>query len=271
MRRFRDGRRWRVVLLRRDRRRAGSVFGRGCRRRERREGQVRPLVHCRRRRQLQIRWWCGGHGLRRSEPIDLVSHGRRRRRSGRRRAGRRRGRRGDIRERGVEPIEIRVERNRRCFRRRRHAGRGRGNRGRRPLFLRRRRGRRRPPCQELLHATDHELRLERFCQHAIAAGFRRARLVHRFERAGQQHHRNVRQPRRLLDESRDLVAVAPGHPDVGEHDVRRRRLEALNRLLAIADRGHLDVLVGERQLDDALNRHAVVGQKEGVWHLGPIG
>jgi len=107
--------------------------------------------------------------------------------------------------------------------------------------------------------------------HSRSSGFGRARLVHRFERTGQQQHRNVRQPRRLLDESRDFVAVASGHPDVGEHDVRRRRLEALNRLFAVADRGHLNVLVGERQLDDALNRHAVVGQKEGVWHLGPIG
>jgi hypothetical protein len=118
------------------------------------------------------------------------------------------------------------------------------------------------PGEELLHATDHELRLERFCQHAIAAGFGRACLVDRLERAGQQHHRNVRQPRRLLDELRHFIAVTARHPDVGEHDVGRRRLQTLNRLLAVADRGHLDVLVGERQLDDALNRDAVVGQEE---------
>ena len=31
------------------------------------------------------------------------------------------------------------------------------------------------------------------------------------------------------------------------------------------------ILVGKRQLDDALNRHAVVGEEEGVRHLGYIG
>ena len=48
-------------------------------------------------------------------------------------------------------------------------------------------------------------------------------------------------------------------------------LEARDRLIAVADGDDLDVLVGERQLDDALNRDAVVGQEQGLRHLGYIG
>ena len=36
------------------------------------------------------------------------------------------------------------------------------------------------------------------------------------------------------------------------------------------DRDHLDVLAGERQLDDALDRDAVVGKQELVRHGPPL-
>ena len=49
------------------------------------------------------------------------------------------------------------------------------------------------------------------------------------------------------------------------------RVDARDRLVAVADRDDVDVLVGERQLDDALNRDAVVGEEEGMRHLGLIG
>jgi hypothetical protein len=65
---------------------------------------------------------------------------------------------------------------------------------------------------------------------------------------------------------RDLVAVLAGHADVGEHDVGRRRLEPLDRLIAVADRDDGHVLVGKGQLDHALNRDAVVGKEKGVRH-----
>ena len=42
-------------------------------------------------------------------------------------------------------------------------------------------------------------------------------------------------PRIVLDEGRDLVAVALGHADVGEHDVRAIADDPLDRLLAVAD------------------------------------
>ena len=48
-------------------------------------------------------------------------------------------------------------------------------------------------------------------------------------------------------------------------------LERGNRLAAIAHGHHPDVFVGKRQLDDALNRHAVVGKQECMRHLGDIG
>ena len=47
------------------------------------------------------------------------------------------------------------------------------------------------------------------------------RLIHRLERACQQQDRNVRQPRRLLDVLRHLVAGLAGHADVHQHDIRR--------------------------------------------------
>ena len=47
-------------------------------------------------------------------------------------------------------------------------------------------------------------------------------------------------------------------------------LDPLDGLLPVADGDHLDVLVGERQLDNTLNRDAVVGEQEFVWHPNPL-
>ena len=49
--------------------------------------------------------------------------------------------------------------------------------------------------EQILHAADHHLRLERLHEHAVAADRARARLVHRLEGAGQQQHRDVRELR----------------------------------------------------------------------------
>ena len=73
--------------------------------------------------------------------------------------------------------------------------------------------------QQILHAADDDLRLERLDQDAVAADRTRAGFVDRLERAGQEHHGNVRQRRVALDERGDLVAVPFRHPDVGEDDV----------------------------------------------------
>ena len=81
----------------------------------------------------------------------------------------------------------------------------------------------------------------------------------------------MREVRRAFDVLRNFVSVLARHADVGEHDVGRRAVEALNGLIAIADGDDLDVLVSKRQLDDALNRHAVVGKKKGMRHVSNIG
>ena len=81
----------------------------------------------------------------------------------------------------------------------------------------------------------------------------------------------MRQPRRTLDVRSDLVAVFSGHADVGQDDVGRLGIQARNRLVAVADCDHLDVFVGECQLDDALNSDAVVSEQESMGHLECIG
>ena len=79
------------------------------------------------------------------------------------------------------------------------------------------------------------------------------------------------QPRRVLHIRRDFIAILAGHSDVDQHDVGRFRVQAGDRLIAVADGNHLHVLVGEGQLDDPLNRHAVVSKQQLVGHLGRIG
>jgi hypothetical protein len=76
---------------------------------------------------------------------------------------------------------------------------------------------------------------------------------------------------RPSDVLRHLVSVTARHADVGEDDVGRRFLQLRDRLIAVADRHDPHILVSEGQLDDTLNRDAVVGQKKGMRHLGSIG
>ena len=69
-----------------------------------------------------------------------------------------------------------------------------------------------------------------------------------------------------LDERGDLVAVTFRHPDVGKDDVGTVALDVLDGVLAISDGDDLHVFVRERQLDDALDRDAVIRQQELVRH-----
>ena len=79
--------------------------------------------------------------------------------------------------------------------------------------------------EQILDPADHHLRLERLDQHAVAAyGPRPA------PRRPARTRRSAAAPEcgpagRALDERGDLVAVPLRHPDVGQHDVRRCRLE----------------------------------------------
>ena len=81
-----------------------------------------------------------------------------------------------------------------------------------------------PRREQLLHAVDHHLRLERLDQHAVAADRSRAR-----PRRPARTRRSAGAPACArgaaiaLDERRDLVAVALRHADVGQDDVRAAR------------------------------------------------
>jgi len=69
----------------------------------------------------------------------------------------------------------------------------------------------------------------------------------------------------------DVVAALARHADIHQDDVGRHRVQAGDRLVAVADGDDVDVFVGEGQLDDALNRHAVIGEEQSLRHLGYIG
>ena len=94
----------------------------------------------------------------------------------------------------------------------------------------------------------------------------RAVLVDRLERASQEEHRDVREVRPALDERGNVVAAPLGHADIGQHDVWQLNGNARDGLLAVSDGYDLHVLSGERELDDALNGHAVVGEQELMRH-----
>jgi hypothetical protein len=120
--------------------------------------------------------------------------------------------------------------------------------------------------EEFLHAGNQQLRFERLGQDPVASDRPDPILVHRFERAGQQQHRDLAELGVLLHELGHLEAVPLGHADVRQDDVGMVRADAFDCLLAVANRDDLDVLVRKGQLDDPLDRDAVVGKQELVRH-----
>ena len=94
----------------------------------------------------------------------------------------------------------------------------------------------------------------------------RACFVDRLERAGQQQDRNVLQLGRLLDEHGDFIAITFRHSDIRQDDVGRILLHPVDRLLPIADGNDLDVFLGKRQFDDALDRDAIVCEQQ-LWGI----
>jgi hypothetical protein len=76
----------------------------------------------------------------------------------------------------------------------------------------------------------------------------------------------MRELRTAFDVARDLISVALRHADIRENDVRGIRLDPFDGLLAVADGRDLDVFVRECELDDALDRDAVVRQEKLVRH-----
>ena len=120
--------------------------------------------------------------------------------------------------------------------------------------------------EKLFHAVNHHLRLEWFREHVARTRRRGAGLIDRLECARQQDHGNVGELRAALHVRGDFVAVALGHVDVGQDDVRRIGIERDRSPAARRRPRHVDVLVGKRQLDDALDRDAVVGEEKLMRH-----
>ena len=120
--------------------------------------------------------------------------------------------------------------------------------------------------EQFTHAFDHLTGFERLDEHAVAPHLFGTRLIDRLEGAGQQQHRDVLEIGPALHERRHVVAALFGHADVGEHDVGKLGGDTCDGLLAVVDGNHLDVLARKRQLDDALDGHAVVGQQELLHH-----
>ena len=145
-----------------------------------------------------------------------------------------------------------------------------GGDARRPRSRRRRSGGSRPglgrAAQQLADLGDQRLGLEGLREEAVASDAIRPILVERLERPREKENGNVGEGRRLLDELADLVAVLLGHDDVAENHVRTHFLDPLHGEPAVAHRDHVEVLVGESQLDDLLDRDAVVRQKDLLAH-----
>jgi hypothetical protein len=97
----------------------------------------------------------------------------------------------------------------------------------------------------------------------------RARLVERLERAGEEEHRDVREPRIGLHRLADLVAVPPRHDDVREDDVGPELLRLRHRVLAVVDGGDSVVLVREGDAHDLLDRDRVVREEKVLGHGFP--
>jgi hypothetical protein len=79
----------------------------------------------------------------------------------------------------------------------------------------------------------------------------------------------VRQVWPALDERGHVIPASLGHPDISEHDIGPFDRDTRDGLFAISDGDDLHILSRERQLDDALNRYAVIGEQEFVRH-GPL-
>ena len=75
------------------------------------------------------------------------------------------------------------------------------------------------------------------------------------------------QPRVVLQIPGKLIAVPARYADVGEHDIRRGRIDAPDCLVAVGNRHDVDIMIGKDQLDHALDRDALVGEQKSMHGL----
>ncbi len=127
------------------------------------------------------------------------------------------------------------------------------------------------PCAiyQLSYAGHDLLRLERLHEHAVALHLLRPCIVYGLEGSSQQEHGNVAQIGSPLHERGDVIPASLGHPDIGQNDIRPFDRNTRDGLLPVAHADHLHVLARERQLDDSLNGHAVIGEQELMSHGPP--
>ena len=124
------------------------------------------------------------------------------------------------------------------------------------------RRRRRRAREERIDPLDELVRVEGLRDDHVAADPVGALPVEGLEGSGEQDHGDARGGRIALDRFADLVTVLLRHHDVGEDEVRPRGLERFDRLPSVGNAGQLVARSGKRQLDDFLDRQAVVGQQD---------
>ena len=108
--------------------------------------------------------------------------------------------------------------------------------------------------------------LEWLGEKTFASGSFGALLVERLKSAGQQQDGNVFQLVGRLDELANFIAIFLRHDDVAEHDVRLDGANLVDGLLPVPHGVELEILIGERELDNLLNGNAVVGEQDLVSH-----
>jgi hypothetical protein len=140
-----------------------------------------------------------------------------------------------------------------------------GHRGGRLLRggLRTRRAR---TVEQSAHALDQGLRLEGLGDVPVGAALGGALSVVGLERPGEEQHRNLREVAVGADRGAELVAGQAGHRDVGQDQIGPELPGAGEGVVAVVHGHELHVLVGERDPDDLLDRHAVVGEKQRLRH-----
>src|SRR2546425_4380059 len=117
-------------------------------------------------------------------------------------------------------------------------------------------------CQRGLDHRDQRIcRHERLLQYSIRADALRLLFVQRIKRSHQQDHRDVSQLRVRLDELADLVAVAHGHENIREHEVRPQIGNLPYGGFAIADGNNVDTLILQGRRNHLLDVAVVVSNQ----------
>ena len=120
--------------------------------------------------------------------------------------------------------------------------------------------------EEILNHVDQLSGLERLRHDGVASGRQRAIAVERFEGAGEEHHRDMQRVRVALERLANLVAVDVRHHDVAQHHVGLDLRQAREQVATAPDSDHLVLGFGEGELNNLLNRDAVIGQQKGPTH-----